>query len=138
MEVPEAERLTLPDRIELIAYAKERIEADGGDAVAPIIQELAAAPWRQGVFFGPLHTCEWSSGLWPRTQMRGFFFAVPEGVNMRRLCSCTLGARLVVSVMPITAGEIQLAKTLGPEKLLERFEAEGVGNLFDPFRASVA
>jgi hypothetical protein len=137
MNVPQAERPVFPERIELIAYAKEALVADNADAVAPVLQDLAMLPWLENVFFGPMHTCEWQGGLWPASSMAGFFFAVPDGIDMRRLCSCTEGAQLVVSVMPITLNEIAVAKNSGPLKLLEQFESQAVENHFDPFRNSV-
>lgn len=139
MNVPAAERDVFPSRVELLAFAAEPVADDGGtDSVAPVLQALALVPRAQGIFFGPLHTCEWPAGTGPSSAMEGFFFAVPDGLDMGRLCRCTGGAELVVSVMPITRGELTLAKSRGSEALLDRFEEEDVENVFDPFRESIA
>jgi hypothetical protein len=44
----------------------------------------------------------------------------------------------VVSVIPVTSTELQLAKARGPEALIEAFEREGVKNIFDPFRNGIS
>ena len=69
--------------------------------------------------------------------MTGFLFGVPDGVEMRRLCSCTPSAELVVSVIPVTAAEIRFAKAKGTDRLIEQFEKNGVSPIFDPFRRGV-
>lgn len=69
--------------------------------------------------------------------MSAFFFAVPDGVEMSRLCSCTLAAQLVVSVMPITSSERAYAVASGLEQFIELLEQRRVPNLFDPFRQAV-
>lgn len=138
MDVPEREREVYPNRIELITYVSGKfVDDDGHDIVATEIQSLALMPQEQGIFFGPMHTCEYEQFLSAEKTMNGFFFAIPEGLDMNRLCSCTNGAGLVVSVMPITGNEIELAKAEGPEFLLEQFEANNVENKFNPLRPSV-
>ena len=71
-------------------------------------------------------------------EMSALFFAVPDGVEMPRLCSCTPQAQLVVSVMPITASERAFAVQHGSERLVELFERHPCSQLFDMSRKAVA
>ncbi len=139
MRVPEAEKHIYPSAIELIASCKCSYtgERDGSDMVAIILQALATLPFEMDVFLGPMHTAALEERLCPNSEMSAFFFAVPNGMNMSRLCSCTPAAQLVVSVMPITNAERDFAVANGAENLLQLFEQNTVPNLFDPFRRSV-
>lgn len=139
MRVPEAEKHIYPSAIELTASCKGAYvgERDGTDMIAIHIQALAALPFESDIFFGPMHTAALEERLSPNSEMSAFFFAVPDGMNMPQLCSCTPAAQLVVSVMPITAAERSFAVAYGAEKLLGLFEQNRVPNLFDPFRRSV-
>ncbi len=140
MPVPEIERRTYPTRIELIALSTAAIVGgnDGRDVCAAILQSLAVIPFRQSIFFGPLQTCDFGERICTNSEMTGFFFAVPDGVDMDRLCRCTPAAQLVVSVIPITPKEIQYAKEKGSEQLISLFEKAAVPNVFDPYRKGVA
>ena len=69
--------------------------------------------------------------------MSGFFFAVPTGVDMQRLCSCTPQAELVVSVVPISSSELDYKVKHGGFSLMELFEKKQVPVTFDPFRKPV-
>ena len=140
MPVPEQERQTYPTRIELIALSTAAIVGgnDGRDVGAVILQALAVIPFRERIFFGPLQTCDFGDRICANSEMTGFFFAVPDGVDMNRLCRCTAAAQLVVSVIPITPKEIQYAKEKGSDQLIALFEKAGVPNVFDPFRKGVA
>lgn len=139
MRVPEAEKHMYPSTIELIASCKGPYvgERDGTDMVATHLQALAALPFEMDIFFGPMHTAALEERLSPNSEMSAFLFALPDGMNMSRLCSCTPAAQLVVSVMPITTAERSFAVANGTEKLVELFEQNRVPNLFDPFRRSV-
>jgi len=139
MRVPEDEKDIYPSAIELIACCKGAYvgERDGTDMVAIHLQALAAMTFETDLFFGPLHTAALEGPISPNSEMSAFFFAVPDRIDMPRLCSCTPAAQLVVSVMPITASERNFAVANGPEKLMELFEQHNVPNLFDPFRRSV-
>jgi Suppressor of fused protein (SUFU) len=105
MLVPAGESSVYPSRIELIAYCPGAYVGayDGLDMVAPLLQGLAAIPFEMSSFFGPMQTASFERNICPGTDMSAFFFAVPDGVEMSRLCSCTPQAELVVSVMPITS-----------------------------------
>jgi hypothetical protein len=139
MRIPEAEKQVYPSAIELIACCKGAYagEREGTDIVAIYLQALAALPFEMDIFFGPMHTAALEERLSPNSEMSAFFFALPDGINMSRLCSCTPAAQLVVSVMPITTAERSFANTNGSEKLVALFQQHRVPNLFDPFRRSV-
>jgi len=139
MPVPASEKHIYPSAIELIASCKDRYvgERDGTDMVATHLQALAALPFEMDIFFGPMHTAALEERLSRNSEMSAFFFALPDGMKMSRLCSCTPAAQLVLSVMPITTAERSFAVANGAEKLLELFEQNRVPNLLDPFRPSV-
>jgi len=111
---------------------------EGRDVVTAILQMLAVVPFQQGIFFGPLQTCDLGERISTNSAMTGFLFAVPEGIEMGRLCSCTPSAQLVVSVITITANEIRYAKERGSERLIAQFEKAGVLPIFDPFRKGLS
>lgn len=139
MPVPQDEQSTHPSRIELLACTRGAIIGgeDGRDIVTVLLQSLAVVPFRHALFFAPLQTCDLGERICPNSEMTGFFFAVPDGVEMGRLCRCTPSAELVVSVIPITASEIGYAKDKGSSQLVALFEEAGVPNRFDPFRKGV-
>ena len=140
MRVPAEAASLYPSRIELIAYCPGAYAGayDGEDMVSACLQILAAIPFRTESFIGPLHTASLEKPLFPGCAMTAFFFAVPDGVEMSRLCRCTPGAQLVVSVIPISASERACAVEHGSERLIELFDKHKVPNLFDPFRKPVA
>jgi hypothetical protein len=139
MLVPAAESSVYPSRIELIAYCPGVYVGanDEQDMVAPLLQSLAGIPFQMGSFFGPMQTASLEQPICPNTEMSAFFFAVPDGVEMSRLCSCTPQAELVVSVMPITLSERAFAVQHGSKSLVELFQKYGVPNLFDMSRKAV-
>jgi hypothetical protein len=135
---PEAAEV-YPSRIELIAYCRGAYVGalDDQDMVSGCLQFLANIPFETSVFFGPLQTASLGEPLCKDSEMSAFLFALPDGVDMRRLCSCTPQAELVVSVMPISTSERDYAASEGTEKLIELFEKKDVPNLFDPYRRPV-
>jgi hypothetical protein len=139
MSVPPEEQRVYPSRIELFACTKGApvVGPESRDVITAILQGLAVAPFTQGVFFGPLHTFDLGEPISSNSEMTGFLFAVPEGVDIARLCSCTPAAELVVSVIPVTASEIRYGKAKGPDQLIAQFEKAGVKPIFDPFRKGV-
>jgi hypothetical protein len=140
MRVPPELSPVYPSRIELVAYSMGAYEGahDGQDMVTAVLQGLAAMPFQLNGFFAPMQTAALESPICRGTEMSAFFFAVPDGVSMSRLCSCTPQAELVVSVMPITASERAFAIQHGSERLVELFQKHDVPNLFDISRKSVA
>lgn len=140
MRVPAEQASVYPSRIELVAYCTGAYVGahDGQDTVTALLQGLAAMPFQMGSFFGPMQTAALEQPICPGTEMSAFFFAVPDGVEMSRLCSCTPQAELMVSVMPITASERAFAVQHGSERLVELFQKHDVPNLFDMSRKAVA
>jgi hypothetical protein len=128
MCVPAEDAAVYPSRIELVAYCTGAYVGanDGQDMVTALLQGLAAVPFQTGGSFGPMQTAAFAQPICPGTEMSAFFFAVPHGVEMSRLCSCTPRAELVVSVMPITAAERAFAVEHGAERLVGLFEKHGV------------
>src|SRR5215471_9691664 len=96
MRVPAEVARLYPAKIELIAYCREAYigAQDGQDMVSACLQALAVVPFEMDIFFGPMHTAAMEGSFGPNPEMTAFFFAVPDGVEMRRLCSCTPAAEL--------------------------------------------
>ena len=140
MKVPAEEAQRYPQRIELIAYSPDvYIGAENGqDLVSVHLQALAVMPFQNGLFFGPLQTASVEEPICPGTDMIAFFFAVPDRIDMVKLCACTPAAQLIVSVMPITSAEHDYAVTNGASALLELFQKKNIPNMFDVRRTSAA
>ena len=138
MHIPPDQTHIYPARIELISYCMGAYVGaqDGQDLVSAQLVGLAAMAFGHDMFFGPMHTAAPEEPMCPGTSMNAFFFAVPDGVDMKKLCSCTPAAELVVSVMPITSAERAYAVSNGPESLLQVFEEKKVPNFFDVNRPS--
>jgi len=102
LAVPDAELKRCPKFVELIAVSKEVFVGgqNGEDLVSAVLQALASISFENGYFYAPGHTLELPERLCVNSELRAFFFALPDGVEMSRLCSCTPGAQLLVSVMP--------------------------------------
>lgn len=139
MTVPNKAEASYPSRIELVAYAEHPVigQSDDEDIITAVLQALALLPFEKNIFFGPLLTCNFGANICLNSEMTGFFFGVPGGVNMNRLCKCTQSADLAVSVIPISAAELKFVSSKGPDELVELFDKNGVPNLFDPFRKSL-
>ena len=140
MTIPSELQKTYPKRIELLACTKTPITGgiDNQDIVTRLLQVLTSTVFRLKTFVGPLQTVDLGEKMCPNSEMTGFFFGVADGIDMTRLCRCSQAAQLVVSVMPITPGEMKMVKEKGPATLISGFEREGVENIFDPFRNSIA
>jgi len=126
-------------RIELLAFSNTLFSGahDGQDMISAVLQVLAVVPFEAGIFFAPGFTVANEEPFCSNPEMRAFLFTEPAGVEMRRLCACTPGAKLVLSVTPITLSEREYAVKHGPRGLIELFIKQGVTNLFDPFRKAV-
>jgi len=68
--------------------------------------------------------------------MSAFLFAVPEGMNEKRICKGTPAAKAILSLIPISANELKLCREEGIDRLIDVFEEKDVMPIFDPFRAS--
>lgn len=136
MAVPE--KLDTPRRIELAAYAKEIVRnAAGIDYVAWWLHFLAHFPFRQSAFLAPMHTVSAPEPLTPSSEMVGFCFAIPPGVDVAALTRATITAELVLQVVPISKRERELAEKDGPEALLDAFDRSGIPPYFELGRRSV-
>ncbi len=136
MVVPQ--ELDTPRRIELAAYAREVIRnAAGMDYIAWWLHYLAHFPFRLGTFFAPMHTVSAPEPLMPSSEMIGFCFAIPPGIDLSALTRATLTAELVLHVVPVSKRERELAEKHGPEALLDTFDRSGVPPYFDINRRSV-
>ena len=91
MTVPHTGEVSYPSRIELVAYAKQPIigQSDDEDIISAVLQALSLLPFEKNRFFGPLLTCGFGERICLNSEMTGFFFGVPDGVNMTQLCKCT-------------------------------------------------
>lgn len=127
-------------RTELTAYSNKIYLSEAGDVdmIAWWLYFLASAPFRfpdEGFFFNVGHTFCVGGPLLPGSEMTGLLFSVPPCGDMRRLCSCTRHAQVVLHVVPISDGERQLTME-DPMGLIDRFEEHGVGPIFDLERRS--
>src|SRR5882672_1041830 len=91
MSVPPDQAGIYPASIELITYSEGAYVGghDGKDMVSVCLQALASMPFQADMFLGPMHTAALEEPICPGSDMNAFFFAVPDGVAMSRLCSCT-------------------------------------------------
>lgn len=89
---------------------------------------------RMLVGFG--HTLDFGEKLAPNSAMSAALFALPEGMDAKRVRACT-GARQLLNIVPISAAELALTRSNGLEALLERFERANVAPVFDFLRPSV-
>jgi hypothetical protein len=139
MHVPAEPPASQHSRIELCAYTTGAYIGayDGDELVSRCLQFLSAIPFESDTYLAPLHTASFGRPLCPGSEMSGFFFAIPTGVDMRRLCSCTPQAELVVSVFPISSSEHEYTVKHGGFALMALFEKNQVQVTFDPFRKPV-
>jgi hypothetical protein len=122
-------------RTELTAYSNRIYKNQTGDAdmVAWWLHFLASAPFRfpeEGLFFSVGHTFSTREPLVPGSAMTGFLFSVTPGVEIRRLCSCTLHARVVLHVVPISDSERRLTQK-DPRALIDYFGKHAIEPVFD-------
>jgi hypothetical protein len=125
-------------RIELIAFSKAPISGgEGGKEDIPtlLLQIIANQVLDQKIPIGVGHTLDFQEHLASNTLMSAFLFALADGVDAKRISRCTK-AQTLLNVVPITAPEVQFARTNGVEALIERFEKAGVPPVFDYQRAS--
>ena len=125
-----------PRRVELCAYADREQSDDGRDLVVWALHSIAHSPWRNNLSLAPLDTFSWGGPLIHGSDMAAFFFAVPDGVDVGRLCLALRSPDLVLQVVPISEPERQLALRDGSEALLDRLEKSGVPPHFDLQRQS--
>ncbi|HEX2758239.1 MAG TPA: suppressor of fused domain protein, partial [Thermoanaerobaculia bacterium] len=88
-------------------------------------------------FLAPMHTLSAPKPLTPSSEMVGFCFAIPPGVDVAALTRATITADLVLQVVPISKPERELAEKEGAEALLDAFDRSGVPPYFELGRRSV-
>lgn len=126
-------------RIELVFYAKRHDERH-----PKLLQTFAHYPWQTGAAFGPWHTiplgayAEKAVGS-ARFAALWFFPGVAKAETPIHLAPqlAPFGIRYL-TVVPITAGELELASRLGNDALIQRFGETRFDLAFDPERESVA
>jgi hypothetical protein len=125
-------------RIELVFYAKKH------DELYPkLLQTFAHYPWQTGASLGPWHTiplganAEKAVGS-PRFAALLFFPGVAKPETPIHIAPqlASFGIRYM-TVVPITAAELELTFKQGTDALIERFSQAGFDLAFDPERASV-
>ncbi len=125
-------------RIELVFYAKTHDER-----YAKLLQTFAHYPWQTGASLGPWHTiplggyAEVAVGS-PRFAALMFFPGVAKPETPIHLAAplASFGIRYL-SVVPITAAELELSYKQGIDALIERFGQVKFDLAFDPERESV-
>ena len=128
-----------PPRIELAAITAGQI-LGGPDGKLDIVSELllgiAEQVIDQGMHIGVGHTLDFDERLSSNTEMSGFVFGALDESDEKRLRAAT-HAQQILTVIPVTARELTLARADGIEALIERFEAAGVPPVFDHARKGV-
>ena len=135
MPIGEAAEI-VPTRVELTAYSNEIYTNYSGetDMVAWWLSFLASAPFRlkeKKLFFAPGHTFSTGEPIIPSSEMIGFFFSITPSVELRRLCSCSVNAKTMLHVVPISESERKLAQEKGSDKLIAYFEKYNIEPIFN-------
>lgn len=125
-------------RVELVFYAKSHDER-----YPKLLQTFAHYPWQTGGGIGPWHTiplgayAELAVGS-PRFAALWFFPGVAKPETPIHLAPelAPFGIRYL-TVLPITAPELELASKQGTDALIERFGRTKFDLAFDPARESV-
>lgn len=124
---------------ELMAMAEHAVgggETGVEDVITVILQMIAGYIIEQGVVVEIGHTLDFREPMSANTEMTGVFFLPPDGIDMKRLIKCS-SAEEILGVMPLTAAELEFARTDGVGALIDKFEEAGVSSFFDVFRKSV-
>lgn len=139
MAVPLAERDVTPSRIELLAHAGHAYTVAGSreDPVSRILRGLAVLPFTEGLHLGPGDTLDMGEPLATNATTSGYFFAVPDYPGIDRLTALTPGATMILTVVPLSAAELDLARDRGSDVLVARLEAAGIPPHFDLYRPSL-
>jgi Suppressor of fused protein (SUFU) len=138
MPVPHSEQKLFPPRVELMADCAGQIT--GGplgneDVVSAILLGIAEFTISSEIFIGIGHTLDYREPLAPNTNMSGFLFTPPVGIDEKRLCRCSK-SESILNVVPITAAELSLARNSGVPALIDRLEASGFSPVFSYMRES--
>lgn len=138
MNVPEGEGQP-PVTMEIMAVSNGSYlgAKDGEDMIARTLQLMAAFPFTNGTFLAPYQTIKLWDEFGGDSPMNSFILAFPLQVDVPRLCSCTPGAQIVTTIMPISKEERELAVSKGSEALFDLFDEHKVSDLFDLDRKPV-
>jgi hypothetical protein len=138
MPVPPTELRETSDRIELIAFSA--VPIGGGpsgreDMASAVLQMIGDYIVDQKLVVGVGHTLDFRQPLGTNVEMSAVLFALPFGIDVKRVMRCSR-ARELLNIVPITPAELHLAREKDIGALLDRFEATGVEAAFDCFRKS--
>jgi Suppressor of fused protein (SUFU) len=126
--------------IELIAQTEGQItggESGKEDVASHILQMVADYIIENSLFIEPGHTLDLEENLASNSEMRGFLFAVPSGLDIKRICKANKKCENLVSLIPLSKKELEFARNKGVGELINEFESKGVPPIFDPFRKSI-
>ncbi len=128
-----------PAKIELTAFSSDiyKNKSESIDLIAWWLSFLAYQPFKEGIFFAPGHTYSVGEPIIPGSLMNGFIFAVTPSVEMSRLCSASLKAKLFLHVIPVSDNERRVAANEGLESLITHFDKNGIEPVFNLKRESV-
>jgi hypothetical protein len=123
-------------RVELTAFSNEVYKNKSGDMdmISWWLSFLAYMPFRiknNNFFFAPGHTISAGEPIIPGSEMTDFFFGITPSVEIKRLCSASINAQLMLQVVPISESERKLAQQKGTENLISYFEENGIEPVFD-------
>jgi Suppressor of fused protein (SUFU) len=123
--------------IELIAQTAGQItggESGKEDVVSYILQMVANYIIDNSIFIEPGHTFDFGEKITTNSEMSGYLFAVPEGLNIKRICKANTKCETLVGLVPLSRKELEFARSKGVKELIDEFQSKGVPPLFDPFR----
>ena len=128
----------VPDRIEITAYAREPLMTDSGetDFIAWCMHWMAHFPLREGAFFAPGQTFDMGQSLTPDSEMSAYYLANTPFITHRAVTGANIGSNGTVHLVPISAGELQVALTKGPAYLVQLLQDNDIEPIFDLHRAS--
>lgn len=127
-------------RVELMAFSPMPIAGgpDGSEDVpTAVLQSISSYVLDHRILIGVGHTLDFQQPLASNTRMTGCLFATADAVDERRVRRCSKAQQLL-NVVLLTAAELELARSEGVPALLDRFEAAGVGPVFDFQRPGTA
>jgi hypothetical protein len=138
MQVPPQARGDYSARIELMAVCDGQITGGPSgtdDVVSALLLAVAEYVLDNGIYIDVGHTLDFQERLAPNTEMTAFLFTPAEGIDEKRVRRCSR-AEAILNVMPITRSELEFTRNEGMEALIDRFQASGVGPVFDYMRKS--
>ena len=89
------------------------------------------------IFIEPGHTLDFEEKLTTNSEMNGLLFAVPEAIDIKRICKANKKCENLISLVPLSRKELEFVRNDGLEKLIDKFEALDVPPIFDPFRKCI-